>query len=65
MRGRMLAAVLLGAVGLVWMAQGLGLFPGSGLMDGELLWVVIGGALVVAGVALGLSARRGRPKPEA
>ena len=65
MRGRMLGAALLVAVGLVWMAQGLGLFPGSGLMDGQLLWVIIGGGLVVAGIALGLSARRRPPDPGA
>ena len=61
MRGRMLAAVLLAAIGLVWLAQGLGLFPGSGFMDGSALWAVIGGALVVAGVELGVSARRRPP----
>ena len=63
MRGRMLAAVLLAAVGLVWLAQGLGLFPGSGFMDGSMAWAVIGAILVVAGVALGVSARRRPPTP--
>ena len=66
MRGRMLAAVLLGVVGLVWILQGLGFMPGSGFMDGELTWAVIGAVLLVAGIALGLSAwRRRTPSPKA
>jgi hypothetical protein len=65
MRGRMLAAALLVAVGLVWLAQGLGVFPGSGFMDGSVVWAVIGTVLVVAGVALGISARRRPPAPGA
>ena len=60
MRGRMLAAVLLGVVGLVWILQGLGFMPGSGFMDGELTWAVIGAVLLVAGIALGVSAWRRR-----
>ena len=61
MRGRLLAATLLGAVGLVWMAQGAGLFPGTGFMDGDVTWVVIGAGLVLAGILLGVSAWRRRP----
>jgi hypothetical protein len=65
MRGRVLAGVLLVAVGLVWAAQGLGLLPGSGLMDGDIRWAAIGAALVVGGLALVISARRRPPSPEA
>jgi LPXTG-motif cell wall-anchored protein len=61
MRGRMLAAVLLGVVGLGWMAQGLGFLPGTGFMDGDVTWAAIGAVLLVAGVALGISAWRRRP----
>ena len=45
MRGRMLAAVLLGAVGLVWMAQGLGFMPGQRLHGRRVAWAVIGAVL--------------------
>ena len=66
MRGRMLAAVLLGVVGLGWIAQGLGFLPGSGFMDGDVTWAVIGAVLLIAGVALGINAwRRRPPSPEA
>jgi LPXTG-motif cell wall-anchored protein len=61
MRGRRLAAALLGAVGLVWMAQGAGFLPGTGFMDGDVTWVVIGAGLVLAGVLLAVSAARRRP----
>ena len=61
MRGRRLAAVLLGAVGLVWMGQGAGFFPGTGFMDGDVTWVIIGAGLVIAGVLLAVSAARRRP----
>ena len=64
MRGRMLAALVLVAVGLVWIGQGLGLLPGASFMVGDLLWAVIGAVLVVAGVALAVSARR-RSRPPA
>jgi LPXTG-motif cell wall-anchored protein len=61
MRGRLLAAVLLGAVGLVWMAQGAGFLPGTGFMDGNATWIVIGGGLMLAGILLGIIAWRRRP----
>jgi hypothetical protein len=60
-RGRRLTAVLLAAVGLVWMAQGAGFLPGTGFMDGDTTWVVIGAGLVLAGVLVAVSA--GRPRP--
>ena len=66
MRGRMLAAVLLGVVGLGWIAQGLGFLPGSGFMDGDVTWAIIGAVLLIASVALGVTAwRRRPPSPEA
>ena len=40
MRGRVIAAALLVAVGLVWIGQGLGLLRGSGFMVGDLRWAV-------------------------
>ena len=58
-RTRWLVVSVLLLVGIVWVAQGLGLLRGSGFMDGEPLWAVIGGALIAAGAALaGVSLRR-------
>jgi hypothetical protein len=56
-----IAGVLI-VIGLVWLGQGLGLFPGSGLMDGDVRWVVIGGVLVGVGVLLGVTVARRRPE---
>jgi LPXTG-motif cell wall-anchored protein len=58
MRGRLIAAVLLGLLGLAWAAQGLGLLPGTGAMDGDIKWTFIGAGMIVVAVVLGLSARR-------
>ena len=44
--------ILITLVGLVWMFQGLNVFPGSG-MSGSLFWALVGP--VVAGVGLGLA----------
>ena len=62
LRRRLLLAIALVAVGLVWIGQGLGLLRGSSFMVDDQRWAVIGVALVIAGVVLGLSARRHRPK---
>ena len=59
-RTRWLVVSVLLLVGVVWIAQGLGLLRGSGFMDGEPAWAVIGGAMVVAGAALGLLSLRRR-----
>jgi hypothetical protein len=58
MRGPFIAGVLLALVGLVWMAQGMGVLRGSSFMVDDLRWAVIGAALVAAGVVLLLVARR-------
>ena len=63
MRGPFIAGVLLALVGLVWMAQGLGVIGGSSFMVGDLRWAVIGTALVAAGVILLLVARRRMRQP--
>jgi hypothetical protein len=60
MRGRLIAAALLVAVGLVWIGQGLGLLRGSSFMVDELRWAAAGLAAVVLGAALAISARRSR-----
>ena len=62
MRGRMLAAVIMGAIGLIWILQGTGALPGSGFMSGDIRWAVIGLVLVVAAIGLEVvSARRRAP----
>ena len=63
MRSRVIVGSLLAAVGIVWMAQGLGLLQGSGFMDGDPLWAVIGGVLLVGGVILAISGWRLRRPP--
>ena len=63
MRSRVIVGSLFAAIGIVWMAQGLGLLRGSGFMDGDPLWAVIGGVMLVGGVILAISGWRLRPPP--
>lgn len=62
MRGRMITAALLIAVGAVWIGQGTGLLAGSSFMVGDARWAAIGVAMIAVGVVLGLSALRARPR---
>jgi hypothetical protein len=62
MRGRVIVGLALMAVGLVWIGQGLGFLPGSGFMNDDVRWAIIGAILMVVGAVLAVSARRGRPK---
>jgi uncharacterized membrane protein len=48
---RYIVAALLILAGLVWIGQGLGFIPGS-FMSRQIIWAIIGAALVVAGCAL-------------
>jgi hypothetical protein len=57
MTGRILLAVVVGLVGLVWLGQGLGLIPGS-FMTGSAFWAVVGGLLVAAAGVVGWWAYR-------
>ncbi len=63
MRGRMLTAVLLVGLGLVWIGQGLGLLRGSSFMVDDVRWALAGGAALVVGLALGVSAWRSSRRP--
>jgi hypothetical protein len=55
---RLVIAAILGLIGLVWMAQGLGVIAG-GAMSGSFFWAIVGAALLAAGVVvLGLELRR-------
>ena len=53
------SGVLCLLVGSVWFLQGINVLPGS-FMTGQITWAVIGGILLVAGIALLISANRRR-----
>ena len=53
-------AIILIALGLVWIGQGTGLLAGRSFMVGDPLWAWIGAASLVAGVALGIREIRRR-----
>lgn len=61
MRGRMILAMALVAVGLVWIGQGLGFLRGSSFMVDDTRWAILGAIAIVLGAAIALSARRSRP----
>ncbi|HUO46671.1 MAG TPA: hypothetical protein VM470_07555 [Acidimicrobiia bacterium] len=50
-------ALVLGLVGIVFLGQGLGLFPGS-FMTGDPGWAVVGAVMLVIGIVLGAWALR-------
>lgn len=62
MRTRLIVALALVAVGLVWVGQGLGILRGSSFMIDDVRWAIVGAVLVVVGVVLAFSGRR---RPEA
>jgi hypothetical protein len=56
---RLVIALVLALLGLVWIGQGVGMIGGS-VMTGSGFWGVVGAILVVvAAVLAGLEARRG------
>jgi hypothetical protein len=54
---RLVLAVVLGLVGVVWILQGLDVLGGYG-MSGHIEWTVIGAILLVVAVALLAGARK-------
>jgi len=57
-RAPVLIGILLGLIGLVWLAQGSGLVGGSA-MSGSAVWAVIGlVALIAGGATVAWGARR-------
>ena len=48
---RLLIAVVLALIGLVWLGQGLGSIPGS-FMSGSQFWATVGTLLLVAAAAI-------------
>ncbi len=63
MRNRWIIAVLLIAVGAVFIGQGLGYLRGSSFMVDDVRWALIGLALAVAGSAIAVIALRARSSP--
>jgi hypothetical protein len=55
-RSRAIIAGLLILVGLVWIGQGTDVIPGSGFMNGDIRWALIGLVAFAFGVGLGASA---------
>jgi glucose dehydrogenase len=55
---RLVVALFLFLVGLVWIGQGVGLIGGS-VMSGSLFWAAVG--LVLIGIALAIVVRERRP----
>jgi hypothetical protein len=56
-------SLLLIAVGLVWIGQGLGLLRGQSFMVDDIRWALIGAGMVLGGALLALAGRRRRPGP--
>jgi low temperature requirement protein LtrA len=61
-RTRWIIAAVLVVIGAVWIAQGLGFLRGSGFMDGDARWALIGAALAAGGLVLGWTAIRARSR---
>lgn len=59
MRIRRMLGFVLGAVGLLWIGQGIGVIGGS-FMSGDAIWAVIGVIALLFGAALLLGVRQAR-----
>jgi hypothetical protein len=60
-RARAILAIILIAIGLVWIGQGSGVLKGTGFMVGDTRWAVIGVVALLAGLGIGwLELRRRR-----
>ncbi|MEO5966607.1 MAG: hypothetical protein ABIR11_14185 [Candidatus Limnocylindrales bacterium] len=54
---RLAIAFLFALIGVVWVAQGLNLLPGT-YMSGSLFWAIVGALLIAGAVALVVRERR-------
>jgi hypothetical protein len=61
MRTRWIIAVVLIVIGAAWIGQGLGFFPGTGFMDGDITWAITGAVLAIVGIVVAWTAFRKRP----
>ena len=59
MWAKLIAGILIGLLGLVWLGQGVGLIAGS-FMTGQTMWAVIGLVLIVIAAWLLWSTYRSR-----
>ena len=60
MRTRWIIAAVLLLLGAIWIGQGLGIVRGSGFMDGDARWALLGAVLALVGVAVAWTAVRAR-----
>ena len=60
MRTRWIIAAVVAVTGLVWIAQGTNVLPGSGGMYGDSRWAIAGAVLLAIGAAMGWTAIRNR-----
>jgi hypothetical protein len=56
--GQLIAGVLLGLIGIIWILQGFDQFPGESFATGEWEWIVIGLIVLILGAALIVLGRR-------
>ena len=54
---RLVLALLIGLVGLVWTGQGLGVIPGSA-MSGVAFWALVGVVLIALAIVVVIAERR-------
>jgi hypothetical protein len=54
-----IVGLMLVAIGLVWIGQGMGLLHGASFMVDDPLWAVAGGVFAIAGLVLLVVGRRG------
>jgi uncharacterized membrane protein len=54
---RLVVALILAAIGLVWIGQGTTLIPGSA-MSGSSFWAIVGAGLIILAVAVVVVERR-------
>ena len=55
-RGRLVAAIVMLLVGLLWIGQGIGMLGGSA-MSGQSIWALIGSVMLVAAAVVAWTAR--------
>ncbi len=56
-----IVGILLALFGIVWFLQGMNLMPGTP-MSGQLIWVVIGVAVFIAGAGILFFGNKGKKK---
>ncbi len=59
-RSRVILALTVMTVGLLWIGQGLGLLQGRSFMVGDPRWALAGAVIVGIGATMALRARRDR-----